>query len=626
MFPNDSLIQGLEFLKGGELLKARTYFEDLIQKTPTNPNAWHLLGVVLFHSGLYQDAIQFFNKAVELDPNFAKAHYNLGVTFQALSNVTKAIESYDLALASKPNYPEAQSNKGIALQSLGELHAALNCYNSAIALNEQYADAFFNRGTVLGMLKQFGQAVASYDRAIELNPQNALAFNNRGNALKELKLLSQAKLNYAQCIALKPDYAPAHYNLALTLKDLHQTQDAILSYNQAIALNPRYAEAHSNKGVALQDLRSLNEAIDCFAEAIKLNPNFAEAYCNLGVALGEIGLAERALGNLDKAIAINPNHASAYWNKSLMLLREGQFRAGLELYEWRWKCSELDNPPRVYSQPLWDGQQSLLGKTIFIYAEQGLGDTIQFCRYAKLLKNLGANVILEVQKPLIHLLSCLEGVDLLVAPGNKLPSFDYYCPLLSLPRVFNSNLQNIPSKVPYVVAREEKIKYWSSFLGSEGFKIAINWQGSLAKIDAGRSIPFRYFGEIANIPGVRLISLQKNVGTDQITSLQKPFKIETLPNSFDEGDNAFLDSAAIIQCVDLVISSDTSLAHLSGALNQNTWLPLKFAPDWRWLTETSSSTWYPKHKLFRQKHFDKWSDPFQEMASEIKQILKLKKL
>jgi len=622
MFPNDSLIQGLEFLKSGEFLKARTYFEDLTQKTPTNPNAWHLLGVALFRSGLYQDAIQFFNKAVELDPNFAEAHYNLGVTLQSLCNFTKAIESYDLALASKPNYPEAQSNKGIALQSLGELQAALNCYNAAIALNEQYADAFFNKGTVLGMLKQFEQAVASYDSAIELNPQNALAFNNRGNALKELKLPCQAKLNYAQCIALKPDYAPAHYNLALTLKDLHQTQDAISSYNQAIALNPRYAEAHSNKGVALKDLRSLNEALDCFARAIELNPNFAEAYCNLGVALGEIGLEARALDNLDKAIATNPNYASAYWNKSLMLLRDGQFSSGLELYEWRWKCPEPNNPPRVYSQPIWDGQQSLLGKTIFIYAEQGFGDTIQFCRYATLLKRLGAYVILEVQKPLMHLLSCLQGVDLLVAPGKKLPSFDYYCPLLSLPRVFKTDLQNIPSNVPYVVAREDKINYWSTFLGAEGFKIAINWQGSLAKIDAGRSFPIHLFEEISNIPGVRLISLQKNEGSEQLKSLQNDLKVETLPDSFDSGENSFLDSAAILKCVDLVISSDTALTHLAGAMNCKTWLPLKLSPDWRWLLDRSDSPWYPNHTLFRQSKFDDWSTPFENMAMQLIQMKK----
>jgi len=622
MFPNDSLIKGLEFLKGGELSKARTYFEDQTQKTPTNPNAWHLLGVVLFNSGLYLDAIQFFNTAIDLDPNFAEAQYNLGVTFQALRNGTKAIESYDQALKSKPNYPEAQSNKGIALQSLGELQGALNCYNAAIALNEQYADAYFNRGTVLGMLKQFGQAVASYDRAIELNSQNALAFNNRGNALKELKMLSQAKLNYAQCIALKPDYAPAHYNLALTLKDLNQTKDAISSYNQAIALNPKYAEAHSNKGVALQDLRNLNEAIDCFAEAIKLNPNFAEAYCNLGVALGEIGLAQRALGNLDKAIAINPNYASAYWNKSLLLLREGQLRAGLELYEWRWKCTELNNAPQVYSQPIWDGQQSLLGKTIFVYAEQGLGDTIQFCRYAALLKNLGAIVILEVQKPLIHLLSCLEGVDLLVAPGNKVLRFDFYCPLLSLPRLFKTDLQNIPIKGPYIVASEEKIKYWSSFLGSEGFKIAINWQGSLAKIDAGRSIPLHLFKEISNIPGIRLISLQKNEGSEQLKYVQNDLKVETLPDSFDSGENAFLDSAAILKCVDLVISSDTALTHLAGALNCKTWLPLKLSPDWRWLLDRTDCPWYSNHTLFRQTKFDDWSTPFENMAKQLIQIKK----
>ena len=303
----------------------------------------------------------------------------------------------------------------------------------------------------------------------------------------------------------------------------------------------------------------------------------------------------------------------------------GQFSQGWELYEWRWKKDTFTSPKRNFSQPLWLGTKDIAGKTILLHAEQGLGDTIQFCRYAKLVKALGARVILEVPKPLLCLLSGLEGVDELILMGKALPPFDYHCPLMSLPLAFKTTLESIPNKIPYIQSNISNQNKWQERIGETGFKIAICWQGSTkGKVDVGRSFPVSLFEGLAQIDGVRLISLQKNEGVEQLKSLPVGMSVETLPDGFDSGENAFLDSAAVMKCMDLVITSDTALTHLAGALGVKTWLPLQYVPDWRWMLERSDSPWYPNHRLFRQKKSDDWISVFMEMETELKYLVSTK--
>ena len=272
---------------------------------------------------------------------------------------------------------------------------------------------------------------------------------------------------------------------------------------------------------------------------------------------------------------------------------------------------------------MWLGKEDLKGKTIFLHSEQGLGDTIQFCRYANLVNELGAKVILEVQKPLLHLMTTLTGVHQLVTKGDKLPEFDFHCPMLSLPLAFKTSIQTIPAQVPYLSIDIQRVEKWKNYLGETGFKIAISWQGSTGKVDEGRSFPVSLFEEISKIEGVRLISLQKHAGTEQLSNLPEGMKVEHLPNDFDEAENSFLDSAAIMKNVDLVISSDTALTHLAGALGVRTWLPLKFIPDWRWLLARTDSPWYPMHSIYRQKEVNNWQSVFQEMKND---LIKLKRV
>jgi tetratricopeptide (TPR) repeat protein len=329
-----------------------------------------------------------------------------------------------------------------------------------------------------------------------------------------------------------------------------------------------------------------------------------------------------ALKNYDYATDLDPQYQIVYWNKAITLLRMGELFEGWKLYEKRWAHEEFIVNKRSFKQPLWLGQESLEGKTILLYSEQGLGDTLQFCRYAELVHARGAKVILEVPKFMIQVLEGLRGVERFVAKGDALPDFDFQCPLMSLPLAFKTSLETIPANVPYLFTRQERVQRWAKHIGSEGFKIGIGWQGSThGRVDVGRSFHLSLFEQIAKIEGVRLISLQKNTGTEQLQNLPAGMHIETLPQDFDAGDGAFLDSAAVMKCLDLVISSDTALTHLAGALGVKTWLPLKYVPDWRWMMERQDSPWYPSHRLFRQKSLGDWQGVFQEIDGELRTIV-----
>jgi hypothetical protein len=333
---------------------------------------------------------------------------------------------------------------------------------------------------------------------------------------------------------------------------------------------------------------------------------------------------EEAISSYDKVIETKPDHADAHCNKSLSLLLAGNFGRGWEVHEWRWKRKETTLQRRNFSQPLWLGAEDIAGKTMLLHAEQGLGDTIQFCRYAKLVKALGARVVLEVPQALLRLLSGLEGVDVLIEKGQALPAFDYHCPLLSLPLAFKTVIESIPNKIPYIHSNADKEDKWQERIGETGFKIAICWQGSTKGKEVGRSFPVSLFEGLATINGVRLISLQKNEGVEQLENLPIGMKVETLPDDFDGGENAFLDSAAVMKCVHLVITCDTALTHLAGALGVKTWLPLAYVPDWRWMLDRYDSPWYPNHRLFRQTTKGDWTSVFNEMETELISLVSTK--
>ncbi len=618
VYPN--IQEAIALHKRGQFGQAEAIYRQLLNIEPRNADALHLMGAVALQTGHHKNALDTIGQAIEINPNVASYYYNQGIALNELKQFDSAVASYNKAIALNPDYTEAYSNRGIALKEIKQFDAAVASYDKAIALKPDFAEAYYNRGVALQEFKQFDAAVANYDKAIALKPDFAEPYSNRGNALKELKQFDAAVASYDKAIALKPDFAEPYSNRGVALKELKQFDAAVASYDKAIALKPDFAEAYLNRGVALHEFQQFDAAVASYDKAINLKPDYTEAYSNRGNALKELKQFDAAVASYDKAIALKPDFAEAYWNKSLLLLLIGEFVKGFNLYEWRWNENDTFKLKRNFSQPLWLGSESLLGKTVLIHSEQGLGDTIQFCRYAKMVSDLGANVIFEVQKPLLRLLKDLPGVSTLIAKGEPQPEVDFHCPLLSLPLVFKTDLNSIPSATSYLEVEVERIAYWRDRIKGEGLKIGIAWQGSQAtKIDIGRSFELKLFRNIAALLNVQLISLQKGYGSEQLNNMPQGMQVQDLGEELD-AEGAFLDSSAVMMNLDLVITCDTALAHLAGALGIKTWVALKYVPDWRWMLDRQDSPWYPSVTLYRQQRIDDWEPVFAQMQMDLIKI------
>jgi hypothetical protein len=349
---------------------------------------------------------------------------------------------------------------------------------------------------------------------------------------------------------------------------------------------------------------------------LKLKPDYVEAHYNLGNGLKDQGKLDEAIASYGRALELNPDYADAHWNRSLLWLLKGDFDQGWPEYEWRWRTAQVAS--RTFPEPRWDGG-SLAGKTILLHAEQGLGDTIQFIRYAPLVQRLGATVIVECQKPLQPLLTSCAGIDQLFGEGDPLPECATQAPLLSLPGIFRTSLSSIPAAVPYLFAAPALIERWQEELRDvHGCRIGINWQG---RPKPGhwrqRSIPLGQFAALAEIPGVRLIGLQKGAGREELTQAEEGFPVLDLGDEVDQAAAPFMDTAAIMMNLDLVITSDTAAAHLAGSLGVPVWLALPWAPDWRWLLDRGDSPWYPTMRLFRQRQRGDWAGVFAELRQAL---------
>ncbi len=444
------------------------------------------------------------------------------------------------------------------------------------------------------------------------HPGLARVHYNLGNILQGQRRLDEAVASYRQAVRIDPAHAWAHNNLGIALKELSQFQEAADCFRQAIAVKPRYVDSHYNLGVCLMESGRLHEAIAGFMQALSLNPSHVGARCNLGMSLKRLGYFDEALIEFSRALDLEPDQPMAAWSRALLYLLYGDFAEGWKEYEYRQR--QPDYPRRAFAQPLWDGT-SLEGKSILIHVDGGLGDTIQFIRYAPLLKERGGSVIFECPATLEPLLKNVAGVDRLIVRGAPLPLFDVHAPLLSLPRLFGTTLATIPGDAPYLEACPTRMAHWCQQLAMiDGFKIGIAWQGNPKYGEEPyRSIPLRYFEALAALPNVRLFSLQKGPGREQLPA---PFDVIDWANRLDL-DGAFTDTAAIIMNLDLIVTSDTSIAHLAGALGVPVWTVLSFVPEWRWLLERSDSPWYPTMRFFRQSRLGDWDEVMKRVAEAL---------
>ena len=411
---------------------------------------------------------------------------------------------------------------------------------------------------------------------------------------------------YRKAIALKPDYAEAYCDLGAVLGSKGHLEEAIAAYRQATALKPDFPEAYDNLGNALIKIGHLDEAISVFQRAVALKPDYAEAHCNLGVGLREVGLLDQAIVAFRQAIALKSDLAEAHRNLALALLAQGEWLEGWEANEWRWKCKDFTSPNRNFAQPQWSGQP-LKGRTLLLHAEQGFGDVIQLVRYLPLVARHGGNIILECHPELKRLLQPNVAGCRVVEKGQLLPDFDLYLPLMSLPRIFRTTLENIPGNVPYLHADAHTAQFWKSRIAGypPTLNVGLAWAGRPSHLnDRNRSIALASLGPLAQVPGIRVVSLQK--GEAAAYARKVPTGMELI--DWSEELNDFADTAALIANLDLVIAVDTAVVHLAGAMGKPVWVLLPYVPDWRWLLERKDSPWYPTMRLFRQKSLGDWAD------------------
>jgi len=609
-------------LKLKKLQQARATIDLALIQSPNDVVVLNQIGLIAYAQSEFDLARKYFTQSIELDPKFSDAYVNLGDLSSALKRFDDALIYYKKAIELTPIDASTYAKLGMIFSELDRLDDALMSYDKAILLKPDYADAYVNRGLILKKVNRLDDALASYDKAILLKPTSAEAYNNRGNLLKELSRADDALLNYNKAIELKPDYAEAYSNRSTVLKDLNRFDDALESYDKAIYLKPDYAEAFSSRGNLLRELNRLEDALASCNQAIALRPDDAEAYNNRGLVLSDLNRLDEALASYDKAITLKPNYPEAYWNRGGIYLLKGQLRKGLEDYEWRKKARKGIKDPYPEASR-WSGQHDLKGKRLFIFPELYLGDAIQFCRYALLAEKQGAKVIMATNDSLHALLKTMSPTIEFIPKNSRPEQFDYHCALMSLPFAFKTSMETIPADIPYLKAHPARIEKWKNRIGKDGFKIGICWQGSTLpySIPMRRSFPLSLLNTVSQISGVRLISLQKSDGIEQLSNLPDGMRVQTLGDDFDSGPDAFLDAAAVMENLDLIISADTAVAHLAGAMGRPTWIALKDVPDWRWFQNQSVSPWYPTMRLFRQTQRDDWLGVFAQIEAELKKVI-----
>jgi len=449
--------------------------------------------------------------------------------------------------------------------------------------------------------------------------QGLVEMYQQGVALHRQGRLAQAKALYEQVLAKQPQHSGALHLLGVIAAQSRNPAMAVELIGKAIEINPNDPLAYSNRANALKELKRFDAALASYDKAIILQPDDMQAHLNRGYTLQQLMRLDAALASFDKAIALQPDCAEAWCSKAVALLLKGEFGLGWEMFEWRWKLTKSALKARPFSQPLWLGKEPLAGRTVLLHAEQGFGDTIQFCRYAKLVADTGARVILEVPKPLSGLLEGLEGVTQLVETGETLPAFDYHCPLLSLPLAFKTGLASIPGSSPYLSSDAGKRRQWSELLGAKTRpRIGLVWSGStFHKNDRNRSLTLA--AVLRHLPDeFEYVSLQKEV---------REVDTDALNNSTVRhyGDRLadFAETAALCDLMDIVVSVDTSVAHLAGALGRTTWLLLPYVPDWRWMLDRDDSPWYQSFKLYRQSEDRQWEPVLHNVATDLLSVFRL---
>ncbi|QWD59755.1 tetratricopeptide repeat protein [Polynucleobacter sp. MWH-UH35A] len=613
----------------GALEDARKIYEEILKVDSRCFDAIQLMGVISLQKNSFAEALRQFDDALKINNQQASVWSNRGMALKGLGKFEEGLDSIDRAIELDPNFAESFYNKANILAKIGksnEAIVALEKFNSLCPTNHL---GFFIKGNLLNSTGKLLEAINAYERAISIKPDFIEAINNLGLCLVDLDNPDIGLNYFEKALKLQPKFFESLGNKGVALEKMGQYKEAIESYDAALAINPEFLQAYQNKGVALERLEEVEDAIKCYDKAISIDPNYAGAYFNRAYASERLLRFEQSLADYNKAIELEPTKVDFIWNRALLLLCSGDFERGWREYE-----SRLDLKKAVFTYERnklkkyeWLGSlQPLRDKTILLRAEQGLGDTIQFCRYVKILSEMGAKVILEVQPPLKSLLRNLDGLGQIISMGEITPLFDYYCNLMSLPYLLGTQIDSIPNKIPYLKADPQKTEVWKQKLGPRnGKRVGLVWSGGfrpdqpeLWPLNRRRNIELSKLKNFKT-EGIEFHSLQKGeLPESELVMLH--LQNWDGPKIINHADslNDFTDTAALIENLDLVISVDTSTAHLAGALGKPVWLMNRFDTCWRWLLERQDSPWYPTFRIYRQLSPNDWESVVNRISMDLK--------
>jgi len=635
----------IELVNTGSYQEAEACCQELIDRNPSDVNALRLLGYTYYSQNDFTRAEDALLRAIKLTPNDVQLLYNLGFCQLFAQNIPNAIKTFEKILKIKPDVPEAYLNLGNAYISLNDLQRGESYYSQAVALRPDYHDAIFNLGTTYKKMNRLEdaerafrktsslnptssenlyqlavvlqargknqEAIATYKEALKYEPDSPRILYNLGVAHKDLDRYSEAVRFFKTVVAAQPENIKALNNLGITYHEINQMEAALEAFRRAIAVSPEFAEAYSNMGNVLLDEERFEEAVDAYAQAIAADPTFARAYYNLGCAYQTRNEHGKAVSMFEKAIAINHDFVEAHWNMSHSLLLQGGLQEGFNEYLWRWRRKETTQ--FHVGKPEWNGEPAI-DKTLLVITEQGLGDSIQFIRYLPQVKKNVGKMYVACEPSLTHLFDKVPGIDAILEKKslhNIAKVVDYFVPLLNLPTILGTTLQTIPNNIPYLRADQDRVEQYADISApfKNKTKIGFVWQGSPThKNDKKRSCSIDMFASLFEIEGTAFFSLQK-----QDKKIEDNYPVINLAPHL----SSFADTAALIDHLDLVISVDTSVAHLAGAMGKPTWLLLPYTPDWRWLLGQEDSPWYPTMRLFRQKERGDWEEVFSQVHTNL---------
>jgi tetratricopeptide (TPR) repeat protein len=594
--------------------EAEGYCRQILQQQPAHVDTLLLLARIAHESGRVAEATELLRRVVALRPNIPEAHSNLGTMLALSGNLDQAIPEFRAALALRPDMPAVHCNLGNALRGKEDVAGAIAEYREAIRLRPDYADAHNNLAGLLQATGQKEQAMESFRVVASLRPNDADAAFNFAKASSTAGKTEPAIAAFRRAIELRSDFLDAISELLIALGHKGMVDEAISLARRAVALRPDLSHTHNNLGWVLQKKELFNEAAAEYQRAIELQPEYPEAYNNLGSVLFEAARFHEAIDALQKALSFQPDYAAIASNIGMMMLTVGDFEHGWPLYEARRRVIPV-SLDRDSSKPRWDGSD-LAGKRIVIQSEQGFGDSIQFVRYVPLVQARGGRVILQCQPALTRIFSSIQGAEQILGDNDPLPEFEVHTRLLSLPAIFKTSLESIPADIPYLHADPALVNYWRQRLGNEpsGLKVGVSWAGSPTHPqDRNRSLSLAALAPLAQVPNIRFYCIQKGEAAKQAQSPPAAMNLTDWTNDL----NDFADTAALATNLDLVITVDSAVAHLVGALGIQTWVFIQFIPDWRWLLDRDDSPWYPTIRLFRQPRRWDWERPIQHVAEEL---------